>query len=406
MQVGPYRIVREVARGGMGVVYEAVDADGQAVAVKLLLEQRAQDPRTRKRFLTEIQALARLRHPNLVPILGAGEHDGVPWFALDYVEGESLQARLRRGPLPIQEALRVGQQLAQALAYVHGCGVLHRDLKPDNVLLQGDQALLTDFGLARDDDTQLSRITRSGQFLGTPGYWPPEQARGELDAVGPHSDVYGLGGVIYACLTGRPPVEASGLAESINLTVRGRITPARELRPDTPAWLDALCSRCLATDPAQRPASAEEVARALVSAPRDVPARSDRRVWITLATVACLALGSLGLAAWLWSQRGPTPVTAERARAARSWLLQAQGEAAAKRFAPARAAVERALELDPGLTAAYLLRATLRREADDPAGALADLGQAAQLGSDDAADHVGLGEAYAELGDATAALTA
>ena len=295
-QVGPYRIVGELARGGMGVVYRAQDAQGQPVALKLLL--RNQDERARKRFQVEVGSLKRLSHPNVVPILDAGEHDGHPWLALEYVEGESLEERLRRGPLRVDEAIRVAQQLAQALAYVHGCGVLHRDLKPDNVLLRGDQALLTDFGLALDVDSSQSRITATGVFQGTPGYWAPEQARGQTDQFGPLTDVYGLGAVLYACLVGSPPVEAGSLHEYLQTLQFRKILSPRRVNADVPDWLSKLCMDCLALVPTARPASAEHVARALVTAGASevaAPAGSGRRVglWaiLGLGIVAALGLG-------------------------------------------------------------------------------------------------------------------
>ncbi|MCA8924247.1 MAG: serine/threonine protein kinase, partial [Planctomycetes bacterium] len=247
------------------MVYRARGADGEVVALKLLLAQRAESLQARKRFAVEVRALERLEHPHVVGVLASGEHEGAPWLALPYVEGASLEERLRLGPLPIDEALRVAQQLAQALSYVHAQGVLHRDLKPANVLLRGDEALLTDFGLAREVDGSLTRITATGVFLGTPGYWPPEQARGELDALGPRSDVYGLGAILYACLTACPPVQAESFQEFLQ-TVRFRSTPPpARLRPEVPAWLSELCMRCLEEDPDERPASADEVARALAA---------------------------------------------------------------------------------------------------------------------------------------------
>ena len=299
-QIGPYRIQGEIARGGMGVVYAARGPDGRPVALKLLLGQRSESPQARRRFQVEVQALARLRHPNVVSILGAGEHQGAPWLALEFVQGETLAARLRRGPLPIEEAIGVALQLAQALSYVHACSVLHRDLKPDNVLLRGGEALLTDFGIARDLDASMTRLTTSGVFMGTPGYWPPEQAEGRTTEIGPRSDVYGLGAVLYACLTGRAPVEARTLQDYLSSSGSSP-PPARVLRPEVPRWLSALVVRCLAIDPAERPASADAVARALVVRER-TPLRQPTprsRGWgpgLVLGGVVSVALGGVVVA--------------------------------------------------------------------------------------------------------------
>jgi len=311
--VGPYQLVREVARGGMGVVYQARGPDGREVALKLLLAQRATNPAALKRFQVEVQALARLRHPNVVSILAAGEARGVPWLALDYVEGETLAARLRRGPLGIDEAIRFGQQLARALDYVHGCGVLHRDLKPGNVLLRGGQALLTDFGLARDADSSISRITASGVFQGTPGYWAPEQAQGRLDSIGPRTDLFGLGGVLYACLTGRQPIEAQALQEYLEPARWEQIPPPRRLRPEVPAWLSALCMECLRVTPADRPRSAEAVARALLEAGKVGSRRGRRALPLALGAIV-LALGA-GLWVALEVDADPGSATAPTPRA-------------------------------------------------------------------------------------------
>ena|GEM_PF-748171 len=311
VQIGPYTVLEEIARGGMGVVYRAQDAEGRLVALKLLLAKRSQEQHARKRFEKEVSALSRLRHPQIVPILGTGEHEGSPWLALEYVEGESLQARLARGPLPIDEAVRVARQLAQALGYMHRCGVLHRDLKPDNVLLRGDEALLTDFGLVLDE-AGGTRLTAAGQFLGTPGYWAPEQARGETEDFGPQTDVYGLGAVLYACLTGRPPVEANSLREFLE-TERFASKPSpRSLRPVVPDWLNDLCMRCMLMLPERRPATPDEVARALaVGATAAASTTPDPRgggpSW--LLAVGALALAGFGLAlVWsVWPSQGGAP---------------------------------------------------------------------------------------------------
>ncbi|MEZ6184539.1 MAG: serine/threonine-protein kinase [Planctomycetota bacterium] len=238
--VGPYRIVEELARGGMGVVYRAQGPQGETVALKLLLAHRAQNPQARARFQTEVQALARLRHPGLVSILAAGEHQGTPWLALEFVPGETLAQRLRQGPLTPEHATWIAQDLARALAYVHACGVVHRDLKPDNVLLYGPHPKLTDFGIALDTASDRSRVTATGVFQGTPGFWAPEQAEGAKHRLGPHTDVYGLGAVLFTCLTGRPPVEGQSLPETLLATLDRPIRPPSAVTPGVPAWLDAL----------------------------------------------------------------------------------------------------------------------------------------------------------------------
>ena len=324
--IGRYRIVEELARGGMGVVYRAQDSDGRAVALKLLLAHRATSETSRRRFYAEVKTLAKLRHPHVVPILDAGEERGCPWLALEFVEGESLERRLREGPLPVDEAVRYGAQLAQALAYVHGCGVLHRDLKPGNVLLRGGRALLTDFGLARDADASYSRITRSGVFMGTPGYWAPEQADGRTADVGPHTDVYGFGALLFACLTGRPPIQGTTLTDYLEPGSFARVPPPRKLRREVPGWLDALCMRCLAVEPSERPASADELARELLtggSGPREPNAQASRRQraaraergsrWplIALGVVSPALFGIAGGAYLLGGQGAEAPAAVE-----------------------------------------------------------------------------------------------
>ncbi|MEZ6185964.1 MAG: tetratricopeptide repeat protein [Planctomycetota bacterium] len=294
MEIGPYRIQEELARGGAGAVYRAQGPDGAPVALKLLT--RVDSDHARARLLREVEAQSRLRHPHVVRLLAAGETHGQPWLAQELIEGESLDARLRRGPLQIAAAVRLVRQLANALSYVHGCGVLHRDLKPGNVLLRGEDALLTDFGLVFDEQSDESRLTATGAFQGTPGYWAPEQARGDKEQVGPWTDVYGLGAVLYACLTQRPPIDGATLAEIVTRTRYQRPTPPRELRREVPAWLSELCMRCLSVEPEERPASADEVARWLIvgEAPGQAGARGQ-----ALALGAALALAAaVGLGVW------------------------------------------------------------------------------------------------------------
>ena len=447
MQIGPYSVLGEVARGGHGVVYRAQDAQGQVVALKLLLGHRAQNPRARQRFQAEVNALARLRHPGVVPIVGAGEYEGAPWLALEFVEGESLADCLRRGPLPIHRALDVGQQLAQALSYVHGCGVLHRDLKPDNVLLRGGQALLTDFGLVLDQEHAESRITATGAIQGTPGYWAPEQAQGQLLEHGPATDVYGLGAVLYACLTGQAPVQANSLQEFLQAVGFASTPPPQRLRPEVPRWLSELCLRCLAVDPAQRPASADEVARALVQAGGKISVAGGGaggwRAWgVGLCVLASALAGVLvwgGLASDAPPGDGvaaksrapleaapleptdapadpeaptpessaqpardpeaPTPESsAPSTRLVEDYLASAGEHSRAGRFDAALALYDRALELDPNSARAYVNRGLTRMALERFAEGLADFDRALQLQANLAGAYAGRGVCKAALG--------
>ena len=391
--IGPYRIESEVARGGMGVVYRAVDAAGRPVALKVLLEQRLQSPNALRRYEVEVGALARLRHPHVVQVLGAGEHEGAPWLALEFVEGETLEDRLRRGPLPIAEALRLIRQLTLAIAYVHACGVLHRDLKPANVLLRDGDALLTDFGLARDDGTLRSRVTATGAFLGTPGYWSPEQSRGlaheEVDA---RADVYGLGALLFAALTGRPPVVKEAYPQYFTPDAFDGIPRLRELRPEVPDWLDALCARCLAEDPAERPPSANALARELATG--GGPGRAGRRPALLVGAVAAVALAAVSAAAVLalWRARTPPPVDAPPTHAPPTDAPPTDAPADPPR--PADPSPPAAPRLD---AEAYLARAAQAIDAGEPAAALDDLQQALELDPS-------LSAAFAERGRAKVAL--
>ena len=395
VQVGPYRIVEELARGGAGVVFRAEGPQGERVALKMLREVATQSADARRRFLHEVHTLTRLRHPHLVTLLAAGEHEGKPWLALELVVGDTLEQRLRlRGPLSIDEAIEVTAQLAQALTYVHRCGVLHRDLKPDNVLLERNGAAkLTDFGLALDDSDSVSRVSRTGVFLGTPGYWAPEQARGELPSFGPWTDVYGLGGILYACLTGRAPVRASTIQEFMVAADSGVVESPQIERPDVPAWLDALCMRCLALEAEDRPQTAEEVARALRIGVGGAPPRRAAipRAVVTGVAAALLVLGVVG---WRFAQSGEVDSTnsaevvprmeegphpgeggqADPRRARVSALIrEAKALDFSGRYPEALALFAEALELSPDDPALYVSRSQLFQRAERLRESLADI---------------------------------
>jgi len=262
-EIGHYQVIELLGQGGFGTVVKAYDRKLlRVVALKLMLSELAATSPARKRFLREARAGAAVRHENVVCI-HAVEETPVPYLVMEYVPGVSLQKYLdEHGPLPIAEVMRIGARLARGLAAAHATGLIHRDVKPANVMLQpGEQLVvkLTDFGLARTvDDVTL---TRSGLVSGTPMYMAPEQARGEKPDH--RSDLFSLGSVLYVMVTGRPPFRADS-----SLAVMARVAEAtpraiEEIIPETPVWLCAIIGKLHARDPDDRYASAEEVAKVL-----------------------------------------------------------------------------------------------------------------------------------------------
>src|SRR5574337_319914 len=261
---GRYVIGREVGQGGMATVYQAHDVrHDRQVAVKVMRQQVAVAV-TADRFLREIRTTAGLQHPHLVPVFDSGNADGLLYFVMPLIEGESLRSRLEReGPLPVVEAIRLVREVAEALEYAHERGILHRDLKPENILLSHGHALLADFGIARAAGArQEDRLTQTGASVGTPAYMSPEQATGETD-LGPASDVYALAAILFELLTGEPPF--TGPTFEAILVKRFTQEPPRcaRRRADTPPACDAAVARALAVDPALRYPSARAFADAL-----------------------------------------------------------------------------------------------------------------------------------------------
>jgi serine/threonine-protein kinase len=259
-----YQPVRLIGRGGMGIVYEArqVSLD-RSVAVKMLLPGRPISGEDLERFRTEALAVARLRHPNIVQIYEVGEHQGHPFFAMELVTGITLEQRIRGGALPPGSAARLLLKIAMAVHFAHCQGVVHRDLKPSNILLEAGKApKITDFGLAKLVDTH-QELTRTGAVLGTPSYMAPEQANGLIHLIGPVTDVYALGAVLYEMLTGKPPHTGKTNLEILNKVRRVLPVPPSKLRPSVSRDLEAICLKCMEKDPASRYASALEVARDL-----------------------------------------------------------------------------------------------------------------------------------------------
>ena len=265
-RLADYALLRELGRGGMGAVYLArQDGLNRLVCIKVLLSGPWAGEADVKRFLREAEAAASLRHPNIVAIHQLGQADGRHFFTMEYVQGRTLAEVVRDAPLPPDRAAGYVRTIATAVDYAHRQGVLHRDLKPSNVLIDSDdRPRITDFGLARRIDAQPGgSLTQTGAIVGTPSYMPPEQASSSPAAVGPRSDVYALGAVLYELLTGRPPFQGETPLDTL-VQVR-TIEPVRPglLNPRVSTDLETICLKCLEKDPARRYESALAMAEDL-----------------------------------------------------------------------------------------------------------------------------------------------
>lgn len=250
-----YVIEREISGGGMARVFVAEDPQlGRRVVVKTLQVDFAAHLNA-QRFRLEVQWAASLQHPHIVPLLSAGEHDGMLYYTMPFIAGESLDKRLaRESPLPIDEAVRLLRDVADALAYAHEFGIVHRDIKPGNVLLSESHALVTDFGVAKALETagnDVHQITQAGMLPGTPTYMAPEHVIGD-DRLDVRADVYSFGVLAYEVLAGRPPFEGATLPAIYAAHIAARPAPLHRVREEVPRELSRLVMRCLNRDPSQR----------------------------------------------------------------------------------------------------------------------------------------------------------
>jgi serine/threonine protein kinase len=323
--VGDYELLEEIGRGGMGVMYKARQHGlDRIVAVKMLLLGEFADAEARRKLLREAKVAARLSHRNIITIHEVGEDNGRSFFAMEYVAGRNLSEITRDGLLPLATATRYVEQLARAVHYAHQNGIVHRDIKPANVLISlDDEPKLGDFGLTKS----LQDHSQTIESAGSPNFMAPEQADSKLGRTGPHSDIFGLGGILYYLLTGRPPFLGESLSETLHAVLEEEPVSPRVLRPGLPVDLETICLKCLDKNPSNRYMSALAVAEELsrwrrhepiLARPASVVQRGVKWVRrrplvaaLSLTALALLVLGASGIA-WQWQRAETARELAER----------------------------------------------------------------------------------------------
>ena len=339
-RVGPYRLLGLIAQGGMGAVYQAFhEGLGRTVALKTMLPAAAQSLEDVERFLREAKAASRLTHRNLVPIYDVGDADGVRYLAMELVRGETLHERIRqKGRLDDGQSIAVLIGATEGLAHAHEAGVLHRDLKPANIILEPDGTpRVTDFGVAKA--VGESRLTATGTALGTPNYMSPEQAMGLNEQLDARTDVWGLGAILYECLTGQPPFNEGSQVATMQAVVSRGVTAPRLVHPDVSRDLEAICLKCLAREREERYPSCQELLRDLRACqagrtirarPAGAVGRLARRVKrnAVIASLATLSAGSLlALVVVLAAgRRASAPVRLDPQAEAELWLEARRAE--------------------------------------------------------------------------------
>lgn len=407
-RLGKYELLAELGRGGMGVVYQARQEDlSRLVAVKMLLTGPHAQQQDLEYFRREAEAVARLQHPNIVQVFDVGDHDGLPYFSLEYLERGPLSRQLDGTPQSPSSAAELIATLARALHHAHERGVVHRDLKPGNILLAADGTpKITDFGLAKRLDNQSHTVT--GSVLGTPSYMAPEQASGDTRRIGAAADVYGLGAILYELLTGRPPFRGETPWDTVAQVLSDEPVPPTQLQPKVPRDLETICLKCLQKEPGRRYTTAADLAADLARFQagepihaRPVNAAERALKWArrhpavaALGTAFCVAvIAGLAGTTSLWvvasQQRDKAEVTGRRARQEiRDHLIAATEDPAFQRDGaqPARNLVlRRALQ--------YFREYATQRKHDS------------ELAADVADAYLRAGNALAELGDTREAIS-
>ena len=295
-RIGDYEILEEIARGGMGVVCRARQISlNRLVALKLIKSGELAGDEEVQRFRNEAENAAKLYHPNIVPVHEVGECDGQHFFSMELIEGSSLDADVKQGPTSPRDAAALVRTLANAVQYAHDKGIVHRDLKPANVLIDVDgKPRITDFGLAKNIAVDAG-MTATGQVLGTPSYMPPEQATGRIEDVGPASDVYSLGAILYALLTGKPPFQAATILETLTQVVEQDPIPPRQMNAAIAIDLETICLKALEKDASGRYDSAREMADDL-----------DR--FLSGKPIVARPIGRVARG-WRWCRRNPLAAT-------------------------------------------------------------------------------------------------
>ncbi len=316
MNYGRYSLVKELGKGSMGVVYLAHDPDiDRPLALKVLRPDRVTSEDFVQRFLKEARAVGRLSHPGIVTVYDVGQDHGTIYIAMELIEGQPLNEIMRERRLTLPEILEFGVHLAEILDYAHSRGIVHRDIKPPNILMTLDGKIkITDFGIARIEDTAAEQQTRLGEVLGTPVYMSPEQTSGQT--VDGRTDLYSLGVILYELVTGSRPYTGETLAALFRAITETIPTAPLTLQPEIPPGLSEVIMRCLKKDPDERFGSGAELSQALNTVlgapPEEAPPNPGRRAWL----VAGLTLTLIGtaLAGWLFllpgrPAPGPAPPT-------------------------------------------------------------------------------------------------